>query len=133
MSKKFINQNDILNLEFLNIINYSYIFNNSPIKRLKKKIDKKDALKNLEKKINSIEDCVSGNNNKKIVFGDGNINSEVMIIEDVPGELEENSKKPFMGETTPFLQGHFCTRGHKLPEAPLDSCYKESTPESDRN
>lgn len=102
MSKKFINQKDILNLEFLDIINYNYIFNNTPIKRFKKKIDKKNALENLEKKINSIEDCVS-KTDKKIVFGEGNINSKIMVIEDAPGELEENNKKPFMGQSGKLL------------------------------
>ncbi len=37
MIKKDINQNDILNSELLNIIDYNYIFDKKPIKRIKTK------------------------------------------------------------------------------------------------
>ena len=37
MIKKDINQNDILNSELLNIIDYNYIFDENPIKRIKTK------------------------------------------------------------------------------------------------
>ena len=37
MIKKDINQNDILNLELLNIIDYNYIYSNKAIKRIKTK------------------------------------------------------------------------------------------------
>ena len=37
MIKKHINQNDILNKELLNIIDYNYIFDKKPINRVKAK------------------------------------------------------------------------------------------------
>ena len=37
MIKKDINQNDILNSELFNILDYNYVFNDKPIKRTKTK------------------------------------------------------------------------------------------------
>ena len=37
MIKKDINQNDILNLELLNILDYNYIYSDKPIQRIKTK------------------------------------------------------------------------------------------------
>ena len=60
MIKKDINQNDILNSELLNIIDYNYIFDKKPINRIKTKPTlenikfKLDLLKN---KIKAIENC----------------------------------------------------------------------------
>ena len=60
MIKKDINQNDILNSELLNIIDYNYIFDENPIKRIKTKPtleNSKSRLKSLENKIKAIENC----------------------------------------------------------------------------
>ena len=60
MIKKDINQNDILNSELLNIIDYNYIFDENPIKRIKTKPtleNSKSSLEALKKKIETIENC----------------------------------------------------------------------------
>ena len=60
MIKKGINQNDILNSELLNIIDYNYIFDEKPIKRTITKpiLENTEArLEALKKKIKSIENC----------------------------------------------------------------------------
>ena len=79
MIKKQINQNDPFNLELLNSIGNDYVFNDSPINRLKNKNinfskkneNKANNLMELKKKIDSIEDCKLKSNSKHIIFGDG--------------------------------------------------------------
>ena len=48
MTKKDINQNDILNKELLNIIDYNYLFNEKPINRIKTKPTLKNSLNQLD-------------------------------------------------------------------------------------
>ncbi len=97
MIKKHINQNDILNFELLNILDYSYIFNNEPIKRIKTKPTLENSLsklKDLKHKIEAIQDCDLKKNASKIVFGDGNIHSPIMIVGEGPGQKEDELGKP---------------------------------------
>ena len=106
MIKKDINQNDILNSELLNIIDYNYIFDENPIKRIKTKPtleNSKSRLKNLENKIKAIENCNLKKNASKIVFSDGNIKSQVMIIGEGPGQKEDELGKPFVGDAGSLL------------------------------
>ena len=87
MTKKEINQNTNHNLEILDSVGSNFIFDENPINRLKNttydlkaknsiyEIDKQKKLAELKIQINSIEDCNLKNNSKKIVLGDGDINS----------------------------------------------------------
>jgi len=112
MIKKQINQNDPFNLELLNSIGNDYVFNDSPINHLKNKninLSKKNEnkannLMELKKKIDSIEDCKLKNNSKHIIFGDGNINSPLMIVGEAPDEKDELSRKTFSGENGALLK-----------------------------
>lgn len=112
MTKKPINQNDIFNLELLNSISTRYLFDNKPINRLKskiniKKVDNNDKHKNLEhlkKEINSIEDCNFKDNSSQIVFGNGDINSPIMIIGGVPNIEDDVSGKVFSGADGELLK-----------------------------
>jgi len=106
MIKKHINQNDILNFELLNILDYSYIFNNEPIKRIKTKPTLENSLSKLEdlkRKIETIQDCDLKKNASKIVFGDGNIRSPIMIVGEGPGQKEDELGKPFVGDAGTLL------------------------------
>ena len=106
MIKKHINQNDILNFELLNILDYSYIFNNEPIKRIKTKPNLENSLsklKDLKHKIEAIQDCDLKKNASKIVFGDGNIRSPIMIVGEGPGQKEDELGKPFVGDAGTLL------------------------------
>ena len=106
MIKKHINQNDILNFELLNILDYSYIFNNEPIKRIKTKPTLENSLsklKDLKRKIEAIQDCDLKKNASKIVFGDGNIHSPIMIVGEGPGQKEDELGKPFVGDAGALL------------------------------
>jgi len=116
MSKKVINQNANYNSELLNSIGSNFIFDENPINRLKnttnnlktennvKQIDKEKALAELKKKINSIEDCSFKNNSEKVVLGDGNINSSIMLIGEAPGAEEDKTGLTFVGEAGDLLK-----------------------------
>ena len=106
MIKKNINQNDILNSEFLNIIDYNYIFSEKPINRIKTKPtleNFKYSLDLLKNKIESIENCNLKKNASKIVFSDGNIKSPLMIVGEGPGQKEDELGKPFVGDAGALL------------------------------
>jgi len=116
MSKKVINQNTNYDTELLNSIGSNFIFDENPINRLKntfkdlKKendvnlIDKVKELNQLKLQINSINDCSLKDNSKKIVLGDGNINSPIMLVGEAPGVEEDNLGLTFLGEVGDLLR-----------------------------
>ena len=116
MSKKVINQNANYDSELLNSIGSNFIFNENPINRLKNttnnlkkrnnidSIDKEKELNELRLQINSIIDCDLKNNSKKIVLGDGNINSPIMLVGEAPGMEEDSSGLTFLGEVGNLLK-----------------------------
>jgi len=106
MIKKDINQNDILNSELLNIMDYDFIFHEKPINRIKTKPtleNSKSRLYILKSKIENIENCDLKKNASKIVFADGNIESPIMIVGDSPGQEEDELGKPFVGDAGNLL------------------------------
>jgi len=106
MIKKDINQNDILNSELLNLIDYNYIFDEKPIKRTKTKPTLENfnsRLEALENKIKIIKNCNLKKNASKIVFADGNAQSPIMIVGEGPGQKEDELGKPFVGDAGNLL------------------------------
>ena len=111
MTKKVINQNTKLNRELINTIEPKFIFADKPINRLSvletedgtQQIYKEELIKNLEKRINSIENCKLKDNSNKIILGDGNINSPLMLIGEAPGAEEEKFGVPFKGDVGELL------------------------------
>ena len=96
MTLNIKNQNDILEA-----FGIDSIYENIPINRVNKEkifIGKDEMLKNLRNKILNIRNCDLKKNSKNIVFGDGNINSYLMIIGEGPGQKEDELGKPFVGE-----------------------------------
>ena len=115
MSKKAINQNTNYDSELLNSIDFKFIFDENPINRLINnsnqkmdnsfdKIDKKEDLNELKLQLNSINDCNLKKNSKKIVLGDGNINSPIMLVGEAPGVEEDNAGQTFLGEVGNLLE-----------------------------
>ena len=113
MIKKQINQNDTLKLEFIKTLKNEFEFSKSPINRVKKidsiaeeKFLDKNKVKNLsdlKEKINSIEDCNLKRNATQIVFGDGNLESKIMIVGEGPGQKEDQIGKSFVGDAGELL------------------------------
>jgi DNA polymerase len=116
MSKKVINQNTNYDSSLLNSIGSNFIFDENPIIRLgnttgnlKKdngidEVDKKKELNALKLDINSIIDCDLKDNSKKIVLGDGNINSPIMLVGEAPSMLEDSVGLTFLGEVGDLLK-----------------------------
>ena len=107
MTKKQINQNDSYKNELLNSMDNEYIFESAPISRIKNKIynseDKLKSLDELKNKISSIEDCKLKDNASNLVFSDGSIDSQIMIIGEGPGQKEDELSKPFVGDAGMLL------------------------------
>ncbi len=96
----------ILNEEILKSIESNYVYSNEPINRFKKLSEPEDIklqLENLKNKILLIDNCDLKNNAKKMVFNDGNINSQIMIVGEGPGEKEDEIGRPFVGDAGNLL------------------------------
>ena len=116
MSKKVINQNTNYDSDLLNSIEPNFIFDENPINRLENttgntkkmnsidEIDKEKELNELKLQINSINDCNLKDNSKKIVLGDGDINSSIMLVGEAPGVEEDNIGLTFLGEVGDLLK-----------------------------
>ncbi len=116
MSKKIINQNTNYTSALLDSIGSNFIFHEKPINRLKNtpnnlksenndaRIDKEKELAELKIQINAIENCSLKSNSKKIIFGDGSINSPIMLIGEAPGLLEDSMGLTFLGEVGDLLK-----------------------------
>ena len=114
MSKKDLNQNTKYTQKIIESLEYEFSFNDQPINRFKistknynNNEDKYQKLSDLKQKINSIEDCKLKSNSKKLIMGDGNFNSLIMIIGEAPGAEEEISGLPFEGENGDLLKKMF--------------------------
>ena len=116
MSKKAINQNANYYAKLLNSIGFNFIFDENPINRFKNPanilkaensvnvVNKEKELAELKIQINSIEDCSLKNNSKKLILGDGNINSSIMLIGEAPNLEEDNTGLTFAGEVGALLK-----------------------------
>jgi len=107
--KRNLNQKLINLIEYYNSINSNLLLSNNPIKRINKNSTnnftgtKSEKLKKLEKKIRMIKNCELKKNSTNLVFGDGNINSKIMIIGEGPGFNEDIEGKPFVGRAGKLL------------------------------
>ena len=116
MTKKSINQNANYATELLNSIGSDFDFHNKPINRIKdttldfkkdykdQENNKKKMLSKLKEQINSIDDCDLKNNSKKIILGDGNINSSLMLVGEAPGIEEDKVGETFMSDAGDLLK-----------------------------
>jgi DNA polymerase len=104
-----LNQKLISLVEYYNLIDANFLISNKPIKRTMKnnknsftgtKLEKLNKLKN---KIKLIKNCDLKKNATNLVFGDGNINSKIMIIGEGPGANEDTEGKPFVGRAGKLL------------------------------
>ena len=114
MSKKDLNQNAKYTQKIINSLEYEFSFNNQPINRFEINTrnynndkDKSQKLLDLKRKINSIEDCKIKSNGKKLIMGDGNVNSLIMLVGEAPGADEEIFGLPFKGESGDLLKKMF--------------------------
>ena len=111
MTKNDLNQNAKLVQKLINSFENEFNFENEPINRFKTFLkkdetnndDKNKKLLELKKQINSIENCNLKINSKNLVFGDGNINSSIMLVGESPGTKEDASGQTFQGDVGALL------------------------------
>tara|TARA_B100000427_G_scaffold302491_1_gene286368 strand:- start:101 stop:805 length:705 start_codon:yes stop_codon:yes gene_type:complete len=107
--KKKLNQKLINLVEYYKLINANLLLSNEPIKRtvgnrlFANSDTKAKKLNKLRKKIELIKNCKLKKNATNLVFGDGNINSKIMIIGEGPGANEDLKGKPFVGRAGKLL------------------------------
>ena len=100
MTSEEKNQNNIISSELI-LNNSKYIFSDKPINRFKTKPKVEDIsikLDELRNEIENIENCELKKNATKIVFNDGNCESKIMIVGEGPGQKEDETGKPFVGD-----------------------------------
>ena len=100
MTSEEKNQNNIISSELI-LDNSKYIFSDKPINRLKTKPKVEDIsikLDELRNEIENIENCELKKNASKIVFNDGDYESKIMIVGEGPGQKEDETGKPFVGD-----------------------------------
>jgi len=96
----------------VNSIERNYIFSKKPINRFKinetiverKNLDKINQINEVKKLINSIQNCNLKDNSLKLIMGDGNIDSPIMIVGEAPGKEEEKTGRTFQGEVGALLE-----------------------------
>ena len=104
-----LNQKLINLIEYYNLINANFLISNAPLKRIRETSTyvfvgtKSEKLNKLKKKIQLIRNCELKKSATNIVFGDGNINSKIMIIGEGPGAQEDAAGKPFVGRAGKLL------------------------------
>ncbi len=107
--KKNINQKLINLIEYYNLINSNLLLSNTPFDRNRVNSSytfsgtKVQKIEKLKKSIKSIKNCDLKKSAKNIVFGDGNINSKIMIIGEGPGAQEDALGIPFVGRAGKLL------------------------------
>ena len=107
--KRNLNQKLINLVDYYNLINANFFLSNDPIKRVFERTThtftgtKIEKLSKLKKKIQLIKNCDLKKSATNIVFGDGNINAQLMIVGEGPGANEDALGKPFIGRAGKLL------------------------------
>ena len=107
--KRNLNQKLINLIEYYNLININLFLSKKPLKRNTNNIKisysgtKSEKLKKLNDDIKLIKNCELKKSATNIVFGDGNINSKIMLIGEGPGANEDSEGKPFVGRAGKLL------------------------------
>ena len=107
--KKNFNQKLINLIEYYNLINTNLLLSDIPLKRSVDNITtafdgtKARKLETLKKNIRLIKDCELKKNATNLVFGNGNINSKILIIGEGPGAQEDAEGEPFVGRAGKLL------------------------------
>ena len=112
MTKKSSDQSMSYKEELINSIEPNFFFNKKPLNRFKinetnikkNNLNKIEQINELKKLINSIQNCNLKDSSKKLILGDGNLDSPIMIIGEAPGLEEEKTNKTFQGEAGALLE-----------------------------
>ena len=109
--KKNLNQKLINLIQYYNLINGNLLLSDTPIKRntdiitssLSFSGTKIEKLNKLKSAISLIKNCELKKSSTNLVFSDGSINANVMIIGEGPGTQEDQVGIPFIGRAGKLL------------------------------
>ena len=109
--KKNLNQKLISLIQYYNLINGNLLLSDTPIKRntdiitssLSFSGTKIEKLNKLKSAISLIKNCELKKSSTNLVFSDGSINANVMIIGEGPGAQEDQVGIPFIGRAGKLL------------------------------
>jgi len=109
--KKNLNQKLINLIQYYNLINGNLLLSDTPIKRntdiitssLSFSGTKIEKLNKLKSAISLIKNCELKKSSTNLVFSDGSINANVMIIGEGPGAQEDQVGIPFIGRAGKLL------------------------------
>jgi uracil-DNA glycosylase family 4 len=91
-------------------------------------MDKQGELKKLEEEI--IANTTLPLREANLVFGEGNINCEVLFIGEAPGMNEDRLKRPFVGRGGQLLDEMIKSVGWKRPDVYITNIVKRRPPEN---
>ena len=106
MSIKNIKINKLI--KYYSLINFDLIYSNKAINRYKKNNNYNNSnqskdLKDLERLIKNVKNCELKKNATNLVFADGNLESNIMIVGEGPGANEDKEGLPFVGRAGQLL------------------------------
>ncbi len=89
-------------------------------------MNKNEALEKLKTELETADLPLKGEAN--LVFGEGNINSEVMFIGEAPGETEDRLKRPFVGRAGQLLDKLIQEIGWRREDVYISNIVKRRPP-----
>ncbi len=93
-------------------------------KRDKISPSKEKFLKEIEEEVASCKRCELYKNRKNYVFGEGNINADIMFVGEAPGEEEDNQGRPFVGKAGKKLTEMIEAMGYKREDVFIGNIVK---------
>lgn len=87
-------------------------------------LNKINALSRLKKEVEKCHRCPLYKMTKKVVFGEGPANTNIMMIGEAPGRMESIQGKPFIGPAGKFLDMLFRLNGINRKEIFITSVLK---------
>ncbi len=112
MTKKDLNQNAKFEQELVATFESDFTFNEKPLNRLnnlqtnnaQEILNKTEKLSELKNRINSIENCNLKKNSKNLILGNGNIDSQIMLIGEAPSKDGDKSSLAFRDDVSELLK-----------------------------
>ncbi len=99
-------------------------------KTLKKNISKSKVLDKLNEKVKKCNKCVLAKTRTNTVFGEGDINTDLMFIGEAPGFDEDKQAKPFVGKAGQLLTKMIKAMGLKREDVYIANILKCRPPEN---
>lgn len=78
------------------------------------RLERQNELAALAEKADDCTDCALSENRSRVVFAEGDVRAQLMIIGEAPGANEDDTGRPFIGRSGQFLRKTL--RAHDVPD-----------------